>query len=391
MSDNRHRSPSLSACCSRADESSDEPMSHQDRAHHRSDKRRVPRLPSPRHSRSPSRKGRHEKHRRVKERNASPSPDRWCATTTGLLLHDQDHRCPTCLEYQKHVSLDIVLETPSIMGAHEDCLRCLARVFGWSARMSGLEDDLASMCCKHNYWRRHTEEAEKASTFLQQQTSTAFEQAHLLSMYIPSARPEDPTGAGPSSLPLEERLVSPGGGSGVTPASYSGEHCSRSQSRSPECTCFRPNSPGTIFGAMDVDVAEPSRSSLAGRLENPEETMFPLLGQGEIPNRVNVLLDGTKYLHIQFNDCLYQFKDPHRENILRNIRHGIAPPITGAIWPGAVRLLNTTTELDEFYTQVAKELEESDLPNTKFGQKFIAWLNRYMVDTDRLSSPGLLR
>jgi len=77
--------------------------------------------------------------------------------------------------------------------------------------------------------------------------------------------------------------------------------------------------------------------------------MFPLLGWGEIPNRVNMLLDGTKYLYIQFNNCLYQFEDPHRENVLRNIRHGIAPLITGAIWPGAVRLLNTTTELDEFY------------------------------------------
>jgi len=133
---------------------------------------------------------------------------------------------------------------------------------------------------------------------------------------------------------------------------------------------------------MDVDVAEPPRSSLAGRLENPEETMFPLLGQGEIPNRVNVLLDGTKYLHVQFNDCLYQFEDPHRENILRNIHRGIAPLITGAIWPGAVRLLNTTTELDKFYARVVKESEESNLPNTRFGQKFIAWLNQYMADTD---------
>jgi len=232
-----------------------------------------------------------------------------------------------CLEYQKHVSLDIVLETSSIMDAREDCLRCLAHVFGWNACMSGLEDDLASMRCERDYWRKRAEEAEKASTFSQQQTSAAFEQARLLSMYIPSARPEDPTGAGPSSRPLEERLVSPGGGSGVTPASYSGEHRSRSRSRSPGRTCFRPNSPGTIFGAMDVDAAEPPRSSLAGRLENPEETMFPLLGRGEIPNRVNVLLDGTKYLHVQFNDCLYQFEDPHRENVLRNIRRGIAPPL----------------------------------------------------------------
>jgi len=88
-----------------------------------------------------------------------------------------------------------------------------------------------------------------------------------------------------------------------------------------------------------------------------------------------MLLDGTKYLHVQFNDCLYQFEDPHRENVLRNICQGIAPPITSAIWPGTVHLLNTTTELDKFYAQVAKESEESDSPNTRFGQKFIAWLN----------------
>jgi len=79
------------------------------------------------------------------------------------------------------------------MGVREDCLRCLARVFGWSARMSGLEDDLASMS-REDYWRRRAEEAEKASTFSQQQTSAAFEQARLLSMYIPSACPEDPLG-----------------------------------------------------------------------------------------------------------------------------------------------------------------------------------------------------
>jgi len=111
MSDNCCHSPSLSAHCSRADESSDEPMSHQDQAHRRSDKRRAPRSPSPHHSCSPSREGQHKKHRRVKACDTSPSPDRWCATTTGLLLYDRDHQCPTCLEYQKHVSLDIVLET----------------------------------------------------------------------------------------------------------------------------------------------------------------------------------------------------------------------------------------------------------------------------------------
>ena len=35
---------------------------------------------------------------------------------------------------------------------------------------------------------------------------------------------------------------------------------------------------------MDINVAELSRFLLAGQLENPEETMFPLLGWGEIPN-----------------------------------------------------------------------------------------------------------
>ena len=36
-------------------------------------------------------------------------------------------------------------------------------------------------------------------------------------MNIPSAHPEDAPGVGPSSQPLEERLISPGGGSGVPP------------------------------------------------------------------------------------------------------------------------------------------------------------------------------
>jgi len=108
MSDNRCRSPSPSARRSHTDDTSDEPMSHQDRDCCHSDKRRAPRSPSPRHSRPPSHEGRHEKRRRVTVHDASPSPDQWCATTTGLLLHDRDHQCPTCLEYQKHVSLDII-------------------------------------------------------------------------------------------------------------------------------------------------------------------------------------------------------------------------------------------------------------------------------------------
>ena len=37
------------------------------------------------------------------------------------------------------------------------------------------------------------------SAILRQQEAAAFEQAHLLSMYIPSAHPEDASGMGPSS------------------------------------------------------------------------------------------------------------------------------------------------------------------------------------------------
>jgi len=45
--------------------------------------------------------------------------------------------------------------------------------------MPGLEGDLASMHRECDYWHRRAEEAEKASTFSQQQTSAAFEQARL--------------------------------------------------------------------------------------------------------------------------------------------------------------------------------------------------------------------
>ena len=110
--------------------------------------------------------------------------------------------------------------------------------------------------------------------------------------------------------------------------------------------------------------------------------MFPLLGRGEVPNHVQVLLDGKKFLHIQFNDCVYQFEEPHRRDILRNINRGIAPPITGTIWPGAVPLLNTKAELNRLYTLVAQESDEQNSPNTRLGQKFVAWLNRYMGDAD---------
>ena len=165
------------------------------------------------------------------------------------------------------------------MVAHEDSLKSLARLLGWSGHMANLKDDLAEMRRDRDHWRRRAKEAETDSVISKQQEAAAFEQARLLSMYIPCAHPEDAPGVGPSSRPLEEHLISPGGGSGVPPtSSHSGEPCSRSS---------HPQSPGTIFGEMNVDeltAPAPSGSSLAGQLNEVEETMFPLLGQGEVPN-----------------------------------------------------------------------------------------------------------
>ena len=192
------RSPSLSTCHKHVREPSDEPMSPRDRAHHHSDKRRAARLPS-RRRRSPSHEGHHKKHRQVTLCDDSPPPTQWVATTAGLLVHDPRDRCPECLEYQKHVSLDLVLETPSIMAAHEDSLKSLARLLGWSGRMADLEDDFAEMHHNHDHWCRQAKEAEMVLAVSKQQEAAAFKQAHLLSMYIPSACPEKAPGVGPSS------------------------------------------------------------------------------------------------------------------------------------------------------------------------------------------------
>ena len=233
-------------------------------------------MPSPCRYRSPSCDGRHEKHRCV----VNSPPAQWIATTTGLLVHDPRDQCPECLAYQHHVSLDLVLETSSIMNAPDDCLTNLMRILGWDDVATALHNQLESVCRDHNNWRRRAEEAEKASAISEQQATATFEQARLLSMYIPPAHPDDTPGAGPSSQPLEERLVSPGGGSRRTPASV---HSGEPHSRSPRLWS-RPQSLGTIFGDMNVDepsVPALSGSLLAGRLK---ETMFPLLGQGEVPN-----------------------------------------------------------------------------------------------------------
>ena len=229
--------------------------------------------------------------------------------------------------------------------------------------MADLEDDLAEMHRDCNHWRRRAKEAEMVSAISKQQEPAAFEQAHLLSMYIPSAHPEEAPGVGPSSQPLEEHLVSPGGGSGAPPASMcSGE---------PRPCSSRPQSLGTIFGEMNVDeptAPPPSGPSLAGWLEEVEETMFPLLGWGEVPNQVSVLLDGTRYLHVQVGNSLYQFKGPARESVVCNINAHVPPPLAGANPPGAVRLFNTVDKLNELYARVAQELDEHDLPNTRMGR-----------------------
>ncbi|KIM63302.1 hypothetical protein SCLCIDRAFT_24437 [Scleroderma citrinum Foug A] len=260
------------------------------------------------------------------------------------------------------------------MVVHEDSLKSLTCLLGWSGRMANLEDKLADIHHDHDHWCRRAKEAETVSAILRQQEAATFKQACLLSMYIPSARPEDAPGAGPSSQPLEECLISPGGGSGVPHASsHSGEPHSHSS---------HPQSLGTIFGKMNVNeptTPPPPGSSLAGQLKEVEETMFPLLGWGEFPNRVSVLLDGTRYLHVQVGNSLYQFKSPARESIIRNIGARVPPPLTGANPPGTVCLFNTVDKLNELYTRVAQESDERDLPNTRMGQRLMAWLNSKMM------------
>ena len=238
-------SPSPSACRGWTHDSSDEPMSHKDRACCHSDKRKAAHSPSSCHYCSLSHEGRHEKHHYVTACNDSPPLAQWIATTTGLLVHDPRDQCPECLAYQHHVSLDLILEMPSIMNAHNDCLTNLVWIMGWDDVAAKLHNELVSVCCDRNHWCRRAEEAERASAVSEQQVTAAFEQVNLLSMYIPSAHPEDTPGAGPSNQPLEECLVSSGGGSSVTPASvHSREPCSRSP---------RPQSPGTIFGKMNIN------------------------------------------------------------------------------------------------------------------------------------------
>ena len=142
---------------------------------------------------------------------------------------------------------------------------------------------------------------------------------------------------------------------------------------------------GTIFSKMNINeptAPPPSGSSLVGWLEEVEETMFPLLRWGEVPNRVSVLLDGTRYLHVQVGNSLYQFKSPAGESVICNIDACVLPPLMGTNPPGKVCLFNMVDELNELYAWVAQESDKHNLPNTRMGQRLVAWLNRYLGDTD---------
>ena len=97
-----------------------------------------------------------------------------------------------------------------------------------------------------------------------------------------------------------------------------------------------------------------------------------------------MLLDGTRYLHVQVGNSLYQFEGPARESIVHNIDARVPPPLMGANPPGAVRLFNMVDELNKLYARVAQELDECNSPNTRMGQRLIAWLNRYLGDTDHM-------
>ena len=95
-----------------------------------------------------------------------------------------------------------------------------------------------------------------------------------------------------------------------------------------------------------------------------------------------MLLDGTRYLHVQVGNSLYQFEGPARESIICNINARVLPPLMGANPPGAVHLFNMVDKLNELYARVAQELDKHDSPNTRMGQRLIAWLNRYLGDMD---------
>ena len=57
-------------------------------------------------------------------------------------------------------------------------------------------------------------------------------------------------------------------------------------------------------------------------------------------------------------------------------------PSCGCHPPGTVHLFNTINKLDKLYALVAKESNEHNSPNTRLGQRLMAWLNRYLGDAD---------
>ncbi|KAL4075115.1 hypothetical protein V8B97DRAFT_2022173 [Scleroderma yunnanense] len=321
------------------DHTDDGALSDVGRAHCHSDKRRAEQSPSLCHSPS---------HDTCHKKQSCRDPSLDC-----LLLHQADEHCLSCHQYQQHIFMDLVMEMPNIMQAHEDCLAVLFNVLNYNNKyitlkheLSSMKDELASMHHDHDYWH---EKACISTDSLHCREAADLEQACLLSMNAPLAHPINTPGAGSSLWPLQDCLLSSGGGSGE---SHSHSHSS------PQETLLNPN-------LMQVNIIEP----------------HPELHPRPIPNP----LEGSN---------VYQFENPCREDVLRNIRLGIAPPVHGAIPPGAMCLINTLPKFKELYDLVKKKVElndENSFSHMRRGQKLIAWLNRYMADTDHQTGAKLFK
>ncbi|KAL4067387.1 hypothetical protein V8B97DRAFT_2009106 [Scleroderma yunnanense] len=244
-------------------------------------------------------------------------------------------------KYQQHISMDLIMETPDIMWACKDCLAVLFNVLNYNNKyitlkheLSSMKDKLTSMCHDHDYWCK---KAHISTNSLHHREAADLKQACLFFTNAPLAHPIDTPGTDPSlgvgSLTLA-----------LTPP--------------PQETLLNTD-------LMQVSVIEPHPKShprltpdpLKGHLQEAPIFMFPPFNTKEQPYRVQVLLDGTKYLHIHFSDNMYQFEDPYREDVLRNIRLGITPLIQGTIPSGAMHLINTLPKFKELYDLIKKEVK----------------------------------
>ncbi|KAI6145323.1 hypothetical protein EDD17DRAFT_1514924 [Pisolithus thermaeus] len=110
-------------------------------------------------------------------------------------------------------------------------------------------------------------------------------------------------------------------------------------------------------------------------------TMF-LVNQRECPHQAFILLNGRKFLHVRVRQNLYQFEAPQRYDVERAITTRYAPALLGAVFPGAVCLLNTPHEIDNIYAHASQENDEGNMPNARAAQHLIMWINQYLADID---------